>query len=34
MNEIKIFNYNGEKVSFAQDDGIMVNATEMAKTIW
>lgn len=31
MNDLKIFNYNGNDVSFLNDENIMVNATEMAK---
>lgn len=29
--EVRVFEYNGNSVSFGTGDGIMVNATEMAK---
>lgn len=31
MNKLQIFNYNGSKITFSTKNGIMVNATEMAK---
>lgn len=31
MDKIKVFNYNGSDITFSSGNGIMVNATEMAK---
>ena len=32
MEEVKIFEYNGSKITFLNGNGVMVNATEMAKS--
>lgn len=31
MDKIKVFNYNGSDITFSNGNGVMVNATEMAK---
>lgn len=31
MDKIKVFNYNGSNITFSSENGVMVNATEMAK---
>lgn len=31
MDKIKVFNYNGSDITFSSGNGVMVNATEMAK---
>jgi hypothetical protein len=31
MERVSVFKYNGSEVSFMTGDGVMVNATEMAK---
>lgn len=31
MDKIKVFNYNGSDITFSSENGVMVNATEMAK---
>lgn len=34
MERVSVFKYNGSEVSFMTGDGVMVNATEMAKVFW
>ena len=31
MDKIKVFNYNGSDITFSSENGVMVNATEMAR---
>lgn len=31
MDKIKVFNYNGSNITFSSENGVMVNATEMAR---
>ena len=33
-NQIKIFNYNGNPITFQSGNGVMVNATQMAKNFF